>query len=175
MIVDERAEAVQVHTAVVDRKLAADENRLLHQTIQAVTKDIANLQFNTAIARMMEFTNFFTKQEERPRQAMQTLMLLLSPFAPHIAEELWQVLGHGDTLAYEPWPAFEPEQTKGDTIEIPVQVNGKLRSKIVVPADADRDAIINAAKNDPRIKELLAGIEPAKTIFVPVRLINFVI
>ena len=91
------------------------------------------MAFNTAIAKMMEFTNFFTKCDVRPRAAMEKLVLLLSPFAPHLAEELWQLLGHTKTLAYEPWPQFDPAWTKDDTIEVPVQINGKLRSRITVP------------------------------------------
>ena len=84
------------------------------------------LSFNTAIARMMEFVNYFTKQSVRPRAAMETLVLLLSPLAPHIAEELWQCLGHAKTLAYEPWPEFDEALTVDATIEIPVQIKGKV-------------------------------------------------
>ena len=110
---------------------------MLHQTIQAVTSDIEKLTFNTAIARMMEFTNYFTKQSERPRAVLEQFVLLLSPFAPHMAEELWQALGHTKSLAYEPWPKFDAALAQEDTIEIPVQINGKVRSKVTVPADAD--------------------------------------
>ena len=94
LIIDERAETMQLNAAVVDRAPNADENRILHQTIQAVTNDIASLAFNTAISRMMEFTNHFTTASERPREVLEKFVLLLSPFAPHIAEELWQALGH---------------------------------------------------------------------------------
>ncbi len=86
---------------------------MLHKTIQAVTRDVEQMSFNTAIARMMEFTNFFLKEEPRPRSAMERFVLLLSPFAPHLAEELWQLLGHGQTLAYEPWPAFDEAAPRG--------------------------------------------------------------
>jgi leucyl-tRNA synthetase len=108
MIIDDRAEELTLNSAVNDTSPTTEQNRVLHQTIQKVTQDIASLSFNTAIARMMEFTNFFTKESNRPREAMEKFVLLLSPFAPHIAEELWQVLGYHDTLAYEPWPAFDP-------------------------------------------------------------------
>ena len=110
---------------------------MLHKTIKAVTGDVEQMSFNTAIARMMEFTNFFIKQEPRPRAAMEKFVLLLSPFAPHLAEELWQALGHATTLAYEPWPKFDEAAIREDTIEVPVQINGKLRGRIQVPADAD--------------------------------------
>ena len=107
MILDDRAEAVALNPAVQDVEPTAKQNRVLHKTIKAVTDDLEHMSFNTAIARMMEFTNFFLKSEVRPRLAMEKLVLLLSPLAPHIAEELWQALGHADTLAYEPWPAFD--------------------------------------------------------------------
>jgi leucyl-tRNA synthetase len=175
LIIDERAESVQLNAAIVDRAANADENRLLHQTIQKVTDDIRNLAFNTAISRMMEFTNYFTTASERPREAMDKFVLLLSPFAPHIAEELWQALGHKQSLAYEPWPEFDPALAKEDTIELPVQVNGKLRSKVVVPAGADKDALESAARNDEKVRDLLSGKQVVKVIVVPGRLVNFVV
>ncbi len=174
MIVDERADELILNTAVCDKPLTDEQGRVLHKTIKAVTEDIANLEFNTAIARMMEFTNFFTKQTERPREAMEKLVLLLSPYAPHIAEELWQLLGHDKTLAYEPWPLFDESLIAEDEIEIPVQIKGKVRSKIRVPAAADNDTIETAARSDARIAELLAGKQVVKTIVVPGRLVNFV-
>ncbi|MEX2092384.1 MAG: class I tRNA ligase family protein, partial [Pirellulales bacterium] len=153
----------------------ADENRVLHRTIEAVTADIDKLKFNTAIARMIEFTNHFTKLSERPREVLEKFVLLLSPFAPHMAEELWQALGHAETLAYEPWPRFDPALAREDTIEIPVQVNGKLRSKVAVAADADAKTLEAAARADARVAELLVGKQIVKTVVVPGRLVNFVI
>jgi leucyl-tRNA synthetase len=124
---------------------------------------------------MMEFVNYFTKGSQRPRSAMEKFVLLLSPFAPHVAEELWQVLGHRETLAYEPWPAFDAALAKEDTIEIAVQINGKVRSKISVPADADREMLTAAAEADERIVELLRGKQVVKKVAVPGRLVNFVV
>jgi leucyl-tRNA synthetase len=175
LIIDERAEGMQLNAAIVDRPPTAEENRELHKTIGVVTSHIQGLQFNTAIARMMEFTNYFTTASERPRAAMEQFVLLLSPFAPHIAEELWQALGHKGSLAQEPWPEFNPAFAKEDTIEIPVQINGKVRSKVTVSADADAAAIEAAARADARIAELLAGKQIMKVIAVPGKLINFVI
>ena len=157
MILDDRAEAVQLNSAVQDVEPTAEQNRMLHKTIKAVTADLEQMSFNTAIARMMEFTNFFLKADPRPRAAMEKLVLLLSPFAPHIAEELWQALGHETTLAYEPWPTFDEAAIREDTIEVPVQINGKLRGRIQVPAEADKAALESAARSDPKIAELLAG------------------
>jgi leucyl-tRNA synthetase len=147
----------------------------LHKTIKAVTDDLDRMSFNTAIARLMELTNFFTKADRRPRSAMATLVLLLSPMAPHIAEELWHALGHAGTLAYEPWPAYDETLLREDTIEIPVQVNGKLRGKVTVPAGAGPPAIEAAARADERIAAQLTGKQVLKTVVIPGRLVNFVI
>jgi leucyl-tRNA synthetase len=175
LVIDERAESMRLNAAVVDRQPTPEESRVLHQTIQVVTRDIGALAFNTAISRMMEFTNYFTTASERPREVLEKFVLLLSPFAPHIAEELWQALGHNDTLAHEPWPEFDPELAKEDTIEIPVQINGKVRSKITLPAGADAAAMEAAARQDERVAELLVGKQIIKTVTVPGRLVNFVI
>jgi leucyl-tRNA synthetase len=175
LIVDDRVEELALNASVVDRGPTADENRVLHKTMAAVTADIDKLKFNTAIARMIEFTNHFTKQSQRPREVLEKFVLIVSPFAPHIAEELWQALGHTGTLADAPWPEFDPSLAREDTIEVPVQVNGKVRAKISVPANADAKAIEAAARGDARITELVAGKEVVKTVVVPGRLVNFVI
>lgn len=174
MIVDDNAEQIALHAAVCDDEPTEEQNRVLHKTIKAVTEDVDKLSFNTAIARMMEFTNFFTKLDRRPRAVLEPFLLLLSPFAPHVAEELWQALGHEKTLAYEPWPEFDEALLAEDTIEVPVQIKGKVRSKIHVPADADKATIEELARKDPRIIDLLAGKEVVKTVVVPGRLVNFV-
>jgi leucyl-tRNA synthetase len=133
------------------------------------------LRFNTAISRLMEFVNFFTGQVVRPRAAMESFSLLLAPMAPHIAEELWQVLGHDQTLTYEKWPEFDPALLKDEQVEIPVQVNGKLRARIVVAADADGTQIEGIAREDPKIAPLLQGKTIRKVVIVPGKLLNFVV
>jgi leucyl-tRNA synthetase len=175
LIVDDRVEELALNASVVDRPPTADENRVLHRTIEAVSSDIDKLKFNTAIARMIEFTNHYTKQSERPREVLEKFVLLVSPFAPHMAEELWLALGHTGTLAHENWPKFDPALAREDTIEIPVQVNGKVRSKVAVAADADKNVLEAAARADQRVAELLSGKEIVKTVVVPGRLVNFVI
>jgi leucyl-tRNA synthetase len=175
MIVDDNAEVPQLHAAVGDDAPTDEQNRVLHKTIKAVTDDIAKLSFNTAIARMMEFTNFFTKQDRRSKTAMQQFVLLLSPFAPHIAEELWQVLGHDKTLAHEPWPECDESLLVEAEIEMPVQINGKVKAKIRVPADADQAKIEEVARADGKVAGLLSGKQIVKTIVVPGRLVNFVV
>ena len=112
--------------------------KALHQTIKNVTERTEALAFNTAISAMMEFVNAVTAQESRPRAVLEPFALLLAPYAPHLAEELWAILGHNQTLAYDPWPAFDPALLVESSVEIVVQVNGKVRAKLTVPADADR-------------------------------------
>jgi leucyl-tRNA synthetase len=175
LIIDDRAETMELSAAIVDRPPNDEENRVLHQTIGAVTDDIAKLSFNTAISRMMEFTNHFTTASERPRAAMEKFVLLLAPFAPHMAEELWQALGHKDSLAYEPWPEFDASLAREDSIEVPVQVNGKVRAKINIAADANSAQLEGAAKADERVAEHLAGKQIVKVVVVPGRLVNIVV
>jgi len=150
--------------------------RLAHVTVKKVTEDIESFDFNTAISQMMIFTNEFVNSRPRPVAGLRTLLPLLSPFAPHMAEELWEALGHENTtLAYENWPKFDPALAREDTIEIPVQVNGKLRAKVPVAAEADAKTLEAAARADERIAELLAGKVIVKAVVVPGRLVNFVI
>jgi leucyl-tRNA synthetase len=175
MIVAERAEAPELNAAVQDVPPSVEQNRLLHKTIAAVTTDIERLNFNTAISKMMEFTNYFTKADVRPREVMEKFVLILSPFAPHIAEDLWQLLGHGKSLAYEPWPAADPALVKDDVVEVPVQVNGKLRGRVQVPAGSDAAATEGAARQDPKVAELIAGKTVMKVVVVPAKLVNFVV
>jgi len=143
--------------------------------VKAVTDDVAALSFNTAIARMMELVNYFTKQDRRPRACMEPFVLLLAPFAPHIGEELWAALGHSESLAYAPWPKYDEAVLVESTIELPVQINGKIRGKITEPADAGQETILAAAKADPKIAEQLAGKTIIKEIVVPGRLVSFVV
>jgi leucyl-tRNA synthetase len=174
LVVDERADTPELAAQVVDDPPDEPQLRELHRTIAKVTKDIEALSFNTAIARMMEFVNFCTPLERRPRALLEPFVTILAPFAPHLAEELWEVLGRTAPVSLATWPVAEERWLRDDTVEIPVQIQGKLRGRVVVPADADADAMRAAALADPRIAELLAGREIAKVIAVPGRLVNFV-
>jgi len=175
MIIDDRAEEMALNPAVTDAAPSEEEQRVLYRTIRAVTDDLAKLSFNTAIARMMEFTNFFTKQDRRPRSVMEQFVLLLSPFAPHVGEELWQALGRAKTLAYEPWPKYDESLLAESTIELPVQINGKVRSKIKVAADAGDAKVLEMAKRDPKVAGYITGKEVVKEFVVSRRLVNIVI
>lgn len=175
LIVDDRSDDMALNPTIVDTEPTEEQARELHKMIKKVTNDIAGLSFNTAIARMMEFTNFFTKQKKRPRAAMEQFVLVLSPFAPHLGEELWQALGHKRTLAYEPWPKYEESLTRDSTIDLVVQVNGKVRSKIATAADTGKEELEALARADEKIKQLLDGKELVKVVVVPGRLVNFVV
>ena len=175
MIVDAAADEFQLNVAVQDVQASDDQLRQLHKTIQAVTRDTDSLSFNTAISRMMEFVNFFTKQEIRPQSIMQQFILLVSPYAPHLAEELWQLLGGEGSLAYQDWPEYDESLTVDDLVEIPVQVQGKLRGKIQAAPDSSAEQLEEMARGDEKIAALLADCEVVKVITVPGRLVNFVI
>jgi len=175
MLIDHNAEELVLNAAIQEVEPTEEQNKMLHRTLKSVTHDLTNLSFNTAIARLMEFTNFFTKESTRPKQAMEWFALMLSPLAPHLAEEFWQLLGHGNTLAYEPWPQFVESYTKDNEIEVPVQIMGKVRGRITVPADIKKDDLEALAKADQRVQELLEGKQIVKTIVVPGRLVNFVV
>lgn len=175
MVADDKAEELALNPAIEDCEPTDEQLRVLHKTIKAVTQDVDSLSFNTAIARMMEFVNYFTKQSHRPRAVMQPFILLLSPFAPHLGEELWKLLGNETSLAYEPWPKFDDALTRDAQIEIPVQFKGKVKAKIQVPAECTKDELEQAALGDEKVQRLLEGHTIVKTIVVPGRLVNFVV
>lgn len=175
MVIDDRAEDVTLHESVNEGDPTEDQLRTLHKTIKAVTDDIEKLSFNTAISRMMEFTNFMSHEDSRPKSVLQPFVLLLSPFAPHLAEELWAVLGNADTLAYEPWPTYDEALLVEDTIELPIQIKGKLKAKIQVANGLNKDETQAAAEADPAVQKILEGKTVVKVIAVPGRMVNFVV
>ncbi len=159
--------------AVSGMEPTLEQQRLLHQTIKKVTEDIEGLRFNTAIAQMMVFTNELTKSDQRPRALLEPFVLLLSPFAPHLSEELWERLGRQPSVSQQPWPSFDPALVISDRLEIPIQVNGKLRGKIEVGIATPREQV--EALSRRQIAEWLQGKEPKKVIYVDKKLINFVV
>ncbi|HTK77472.1 MAG TPA: leucine--tRNA ligase [Gemmataceae bacterium] len=174
-LIDDRAEKTQLNPAVRDVAADRDTLRLLHETIAKVTADLEEMKFNTAISALMVFNNHLTKLEVRPKSVVEPFVLLLSPFAPHMGEELWQALGHAETLAYETWPKADPALLKADTIEVPVQVNGKLRSKLVVAADSDEKTLEAAALADEKVKAFIGGKQIKKVIVAKGKLVNVVV
>ncbi len=172
LVVDdaEESDACIVDDSAPDRATL----RALHQTLNKVAEDVEALRFNTAISAMMEYVNHLTKHQIRSRDAITPLVQMIAPFAPHMGEELWQRLGHEDTLAYTAWPAYDAELAKDDTMTYAVQVNGKVRGQIELPLDAKKDAALAAAKALENVARHLEGKTLRKEIFVPRRLINFV-
>ncbi|GMV99429.1 MAG: leucine--tRNA ligase [Candidatus Hydrogenedentota bacterium] len=149
--------------------------KAIHKTIKSVTHDIEAMLFNTAIARMMEFLNAAAKAESIDKAVLDDFVLLLSPFTPHIAEELWNRLGHSDTLAYHAWPAYDESLLVEDTIQVPVQVNGKLRVVLEIAKDAPKEDILATAKADPKVASQLDGKQIVKEVYVPGKLVNLVV
>ncbi len=159
---------------VTDGEVTDEVNRQLHRTIQKVTDDTEELRFNTAIAAMMEYVNFLYKEDDVPRGAVEPLVLMLAPYAPHTAEELWERLGQSGSVADEPWPTYDEKWLKDETYELAVQVMGKLRGTVVVPEDAAQEQAVQIARANPDVERHLTGKTIRKVIFVPGRILNFV-
>jgi leucyl-tRNA synthetase len=161
-------------TRVSDDPLDDETLRQLHRTIAGVSDDYVGLRNNTAAAKLIEYTNHLTKAGVSSRAALEPLVLMVAPLAPHLAEELWHRLGHEQSLAHGPFPNADPRYLVTDTVEYPVQVNGKVRGHITVAADAGRDVLESAALADEKVVAFLAGATPKKVIVVPGRLVNLV-
>ena len=161
---------------VTDSPPDVDTLRALHKAIAGVREDYPALHYNTAAAKLIELNNHLTKAFPggAPRAVAEPLVLMLAPLAPHISEELWSILGHAETVAYQDFPVADEQYLAQDTVEYPIQVNGKVRSRVTVPADADRAAVEAAALADEKIAAALDGATPKKVIVVPGRLVNIV-
>jgi leucyl-tRNA synthetase len=173
-VVDEDTGAVTVS----DDRPGDATLRALHRTVDAVRDGMEKLRFNVSIAKITELSNHLTARYPAggvPRSVAEPLVLLLAPLAPHISEELWSRLGHAEPLVREPFPEADPARLVDDTVEIPVQVNGKVRGRVTVPAGADDQALEAAARADERLAGLLAGANVRKVVTVPGRLVNFVV
>ena len=172
LYVDEETE--ELLPALDESRPTKDQLRELHATIKMVTEDIEDMSFNTAISSMMIFVNEAYKWETRPRSIMMPFLQLLNPFAPHLAEELWQKFGHTESMTYEPWPVFNPDYLVEDEVEIVVQVNGKVRSRIKVPVDETKEFVLSLAKEDESVKKHIGDKTIRKEIYVPEKLVNIV-
>ncbi len=149
--------------------------RLGHKLIKDVGGDIESMQFNTAIAKMMEFINDFSKLEKYPRSVLKMMTQALEPFAPHVAEEAWRLLGSTEELSYYPWPKVDPKYLVEDNATYVVQVNGKVRLTLDLPKDKSEDELLALAKADENVKRFTEGKETVKVIFVPNKLLNIVV
>lgn len=168
-------DADRLHAGVQPVAVPADLLHLGHRIARSITEDIEALRFNTAIARLMEMANALMAATLRPRATVETFVLLLSPFAPHLAEELWSKLGHAESLAFHPWPDFDPTLAENPVREYVVQVDGKVRHRFVGKVDLDADGLLAAARAEPPVMALLTGRMVRKEIAVPGRLVNFVL
>jgi len=152
-----------------------ETTRLMHKTMKKVTEDIEAMSFNTAISAMMVFTNHLVSLKDNvPMEAAEKLALMVSPLAPHLGEECWSILGHDESLAYAPWVEYDEELCVDDEITMGVQVNGKSRGSITIPADADEDTAMSAAREVDRVQSQLDGNEIRKIIYVQGRILNII-
>ncbi|MGH3999139.1 MAG: leucine--tRNA ligase [Pseudonocardiaceae bacterium] len=174
-IVDEDSGELRVTSETPDESTM----KALHKAIAGVREDYATLRYNTAVAKLIQLNNHVTKVygagPGTPRQVAEPLVQLLAPVCPHIAEELWERLGHQDSLAHGPFPEADERYLVEDTLEYPIQVNGKVRARVTVPASATEDDVRAAVLSEPKVVELLDGAQPRKVIVVPGRLVNIVV
>ena len=173
LVVDEATGEV----TVVDASLTEDDLKALHRTIAGVRDDYAHLRDNTVAAKLIEYVNYLTKTypSGAPRDAVEPLVQMVSPLAPHIAEELWSRLDHPETITFEPFPEFAEQWLTDDTVEVPVQINGKVKARIDVATDASKEDLEAAALADDRVTELVAGKTVVKVIAIPGRMVNLVV
>lgn len=161
-----------------DSSVAMDDEttKTLHKTMKKVTEDIESMSFNTAISAMMVLTNHLTTLKDKvPREAAEKLTLMVSPFAPHLGEECWNLLGHEESLAYHPWVEYDEALCVDNTVTIGVQVNGKKRGEIEIPVDANQEAAMEQARNVQTILNQVDGKEVTKVIYVPGRILNIIV
>jgi leucyl-tRNA synthetase len=175
---------INLNAAIKDVQATPAQLKTLHACIKKVTEDLDAMRFNTAISAMMVFVNDAITWETKPVVVLREFMILLQPFSPHLAEELWAKLNiqhptsniqHPITLAYAAWPKFDPALLVESEIELPVQVNGKFRDTIKVPVDADNAAIETAAKASEKVQQFIAGKAIKKVIIVPKRMVNLIV
>ena len=180
MMRENQAGEWKLSQAIKDRAPERSQQKILHATIKKVTDDIESLSFNTAISQMMIFVNAFTNAESVPVSAMRTFLILLSPFAPHLASELWQKVNEkfkdgGENLTDQQWPQYQEKFLVEDEVEIVIQVNGKVRDRMKMSASATEQEIKTSALANPKIKALIAGKEVRKIVVVPKKLVNLVV
>jgi leucyl-tRNA synthetase len=165
-------ESLRLSSAITDGQPTTEQLKVLHTTIRAVTNDLESLGFNTAIARMMEFVNEAVSWDSKPRAVLEPFLQLLAPFAPHLCEELWQKLGHSESLSYAPWPTHDEALLVTKTVTIILQVNGKVRDKIVVATGLAEEEVKKLALANEKVQATLAGQTIKKVIVVPNKLVN---
>ena len=164
-----------VTASLNEEPLTEDLTRTMHKAVKKITDDTEQLKFNTAISEMMVFVNELHKSASRNRAAIETLLVLLSPYAPHICEELWEAVGHDSSITEETWPLFDPALAADNEVTVAVQVNGKLRGTVTAPAGSPKNVLLESARKEESVRKFLAGMSVIKEIVVPDRLVNFVV
>jgi leucyl-tRNA synthetase len=159
-------------SASLDFSSSAGEGGSIHKLIKKITEDVQQFKFNTAIAAFMEFMN---NSKQMSRENFETFLVLLAPFAPHITEEIWHNLGHKDSIHLQAWPKFDEALIKETTVTVVIQILGRVRASLTVPAGSTQEFVKNLALQDETVKKYLTDKEIIKEIFVPNKLINFVI
>jgi leucyl-tRNA synthetase len=160
---------------VQDMPLTAEQEYVLHSTIKKIAEDIEDLHFNTSVSQMMIFLNEFSKYDFKPKEAMEKFILCLYPFAPHITEELWRILGHNDSIVYQEYPKFDETKITKQTVEIVIQVTSKIRAKLQMKPGADEKEVMDAALSDENVQRFIDGKPIRKVIFVKDKLINLIV
>jgi leucyl-tRNA synthetase len=164
-----------IATSTLGDAIDGETERLVHKTIRKVTRDIEQLRMNTAISTLMILARHLGETKPVARSAAQSLVLLLSPFAPHVSEELWQRLGHTESLAHEPWPAYREDLCRDDMVEIAVQVNGRVRGRVTIAPDASEADARTAAETEPNVKAHVSDKTVTKFVYVPGKIVNFIV
>ena len=165
----------ELQTTMIKRQPSSEELKRLHTVIKKVTEDLDGIRCNTAISALMIFVNETLKDEEHTYQVMEQFVLLLAPFAPHIAEELWRILGHNASLAYERWPAYEERYLIEDEAEMAILIGGKVRTKLVVSKSLSNEEVEKLVLADEIVAKWISGKEIKKIVVVPGRMVNLVV
>jgi leucyl-tRNA synthetase len=164
-----------VATGELTDTMSDETRRLVHKTTKKVAHDIEAMRFNTAVSAMMILTRQLGEKGSAPREGVRALVMLLAPFAPHLGEELWQRLGNSRSLAYEPWPTYDEALCRDEVVEVPVQVNGKVRGRVTLGIDAKEDDARTAALADANVSAHVTGKQLRKFLYVPGKIINIVV
>ena len=166
---------VITETPIVDKPCDKDLEFVLHCSIKKVGADIENFSFNTAISQLMVLTNTLSELKEIPRAAAEALVQMLAPFAPHAGEELWEILGHSETITYVPFPVYDEAKTRLSEVDVLVQVLGRPKAHVMMPAEADNDTMTQLALENADVQAAIAGKNAVKVICVKGRLVNIVV
>lgn len=172
MLVDDNN---QISNSVQDVVASNEDQKLINSTVKKVTNDIELIKFNTAISQMMIFCNYLTKKKIKPLEVVKKFILILSPFAPHLAEEIWQKLGNQNSLAYEEWPVYEEKHLATESYILPIQINGKVRFKLEINEEIAQDELLVILKQEKSLKKYFVGKEIKKVIFIPKKILNLVV